>query len=133
MLIDVNELTSRLQKSPIKSKKNKPLFFANTADEVKNNYPEEVMSAYTSKERYAKLDIQRTGVNRFGNLGRAYGLSPVFKALKPKIMLDTFDKADTTNTKQNQKRLLYRHLEKKLWEVPMIKRVWKIWLMLILA
>ena len=113
VLIDVNELTSRLQKSPIKSKKNKPLFFANTADEVKNNYPEEVMSAYTSKERYAKLDIQRTGVNRFGNLGRAYGLSPVFKALKPKIMLDTFDKADTTNTKAKSKKIIVQTLRKE--------------------
>lgn len=113
VLIDTNELTSRLQKTTLKSKRNKPLFFANTSEEIKNNYPEEVINAYTSKERYAKLDIRRTGVNRFGNLGRAYGLSPVFKALKPKIMLDTFDKADTTNAKAKSKKIILQLMRKE--------------------
>lgn len=53
VLIDTSELTTRLQKSTLKSKKNKPLFFANTSDEIKNNYPKEVIDAYTSKEKYA--------------------------------------------------------------------------------
>ena len=97
----------------MKSKKNKPLFFANTSDEIKNNYPEEVINAYISKERYAKLDIRRTGVNRFGNLGRAYGLSPVFKALKPKIMLDTFDKTDATNAKAKAKKIILQLMRKE--------------------
>ena len=113
VLIDTNELTSRLQKTTLKSKKNKPLFFANTSDEIKNNYPEEVINAYISKERYAKLDIRRTGVNRFGNLGRAYGLSPVFKALKPKIMLDTFDKTDATNAKAKAKKIILQLMRKE--------------------
>ena len=113
VLIDTNELTSRLQKTTLKSKKNKPLFFANTSDEIKNNYPEEVINAYISKERYAKLDIRRTGVNRFGNLGRTYGLSPVFKALKPKIMLDTFDKTDATNAKAKAKKIILQLMRKE--------------------
>ncbi len=56
------------------------------------------------QKKYAKLDIRRTGVNRFGNMGRTYGVSPVFKALKPKIMLDTFDKSDSTNSKVKAKK-----------------------------
>lgn len=88
----------------LKSKKNKPLFFKNTAEEIKNNYPKEVTKAYTSKEKYAILDVQRTGVNRFGNMNRKYGISPVFKALKPKIMLDTFDKTDNVNAKAKAKK-----------------------------
>lgn len=113
VLIDTSELTNRLQKTTLKSKKNKPLFFANTAEEIKNNYPKEVIDAYTSKEKYAKLDIRRTGVNRFGNMGRAYGVTPVFKALKPKIMLDTFDNTDTVNAKAKAKKIITQIMRKE--------------------
>ena len=73
VLIDTNELTNRLQKTTLKNKKNKPLFFKNTTEEIKNNYPKEVIDAYVGRERYAVLDIRRSGVNRFGNMGRTYG------------------------------------------------------------
>lgn len=114
VLIDTSELTNRLQKTMLKSKKNKPLFFKNTAEEIKNNYPKEVTKAYTSKEKYAILDVQRTGVNRFGNMNRKYGISPVFKALKPKIMLDTFDKTDNVNAKAKAKKIIAQYLKKEV-------------------
>lgn len=113
VLIDTTELTNRLQKTSLKSKKNKPLFFANTADEIKNNYPKEVIDAYVGKEKYAKLDVRRTGVNRFGNLNRKYGISPIFKALKPKIMLDTFDNSDVTNAKAKSKKIIAQMMRKE--------------------
>lgn len=113
ILIDTNELTNRLQKTTLRSKKNKPLFFANTSDEIKNNYPKEVIDAYSNRERYAKLDLRRTGTNRFGNLNRKYGISPIFKALKPKIMLDTFDKSDATNAKAKSKKIILQKLRKE--------------------
>lgn len=112
-MIDTTELTNRLQKTTLRSKKNKPLFFANTAEEIKNNYPKEVIDAYVGRERYAKLDIRRTGTNRFGNLNRKYGISPIFKALKPKIMLDTFDKADATNAKAKSKKIIAQMMRKE--------------------
>lgn len=114
ILIDIKELTSRLQKTTIKGKKNKPLFFDNMTEEIKNNYPQEVYQAFINKERYAKLDIQRSGVNRFGNMNRKYGLTPVFKALKPNLMLDTFDKADQLNTKAKAKKIIHQVLRKEL-------------------
>lgn len=113
VLIDTSELTNRLQKTTLKNKKNKPLFFANTSDEIKSNYPKEVIDAYVNREKYAKLDLRRTGVNRFGNLGRAYGVSPIFKALKPKIMLDTFDKSDAVNAKAKEKKIIVQTMRKE--------------------
>lgn len=114
ILIDTTELTNRLQKTTLRSKKNKPLFFANTTDEIKHNYPKEVIDAYVGRERYAKLDLRRTGVNRFGNLNRKYGISPIFKALKPKIMLDTFDKTDATNAKAKSKKIIAQMMRKEV-------------------
>lgn len=113
VLIDTTELTNRLQKTTLKNKKNKPLFFKNTTEEVKNNYPKEVIDAYVSRDRYAKLDLRRSAVNRFGNLNRAYGVSPIFKALKPKIMLDTLDSSDATNAKAKAKKIIAQMMRKE--------------------
>lgn len=114
ILIDIRELTSRLQKTTIKGRKNKPLFFNSTVDEIKNNYPPEVYQAYIDKEHYAKLDIHRCGVNRFCNMNRKYGLTPVFKALKPNLMLDTFDEADKINAKAKAKKIIHQVLRSEL-------------------
>lgn len=114
ILIDIRELTSRLQKTTIKGRKNKPLFFNSIVDEIKNNYPPEVYQAYIDKEHYAKLDIQRCGVNRFCNMNRKYGLTPVFKALKPHLMLDTFDEADKINAKAKAKKIIHQVLRSEL-------------------
>ena len=114
ILIDIRELTSRLQKTTIKGRKNKPLFFNSIVDEIKNNYPPEVYQAYIGKEHYAKLDIQRCGVNRFCNMNRKYGLTPVFKALKPNLMLDTFDEADKINAKAKAKKIIHQVLRSEL-------------------
>lgn len=113
VLIDIRELTNRLQKTTIKGRKNRPLFFGNLTEEIKNNYPEEVYQAFINKEHYAKLDLRRTGLNRFCNMNRKYGLTPVFKAIKPSIMLDTFDKADTTNAKAKAKKIIHQILRKE--------------------
>ena len=114
VLIDIRELTNRLQKTTIKGKKNKPLFFNNITEEIKNNYPPEVYKAYVDKEHYAKLDIRHCGVNRFCNMNRKYGLTPVFKALKPNLMLDTFDETDKINAKAKAKKIIHQILRKEV-------------------
>lgn len=114
LLIDIRELTNRLQKNTIKGRKNKPLFFNNITDEIKNNYPYEVYQAYLNKEHYAKLNFQCCGINRFCNMNRKYGLTPVFKALKPNLMLKTFDKVDKINTKAKAKKIIHQILRKEL-------------------
>lgn len=113
VLIDIRELTNRLQKTVIKGKKNKPLFFDNLTEEIKNNYPPEIYKAYINKEHYAKLDLRRSGVNRYCNLNRKYGLSPIFKALKPALMLKLLDKTDAINTKAKAKKIIHQILRKE--------------------
>lgn len=113
VLIDIRELTNRLQKTTLKGKKNRPLFFKNLTDEIKNNYPKEVYEAYINKENYAKLDIRKTGLNRICNMNRKYGLSCVFKAIKPNLMLDAFDESDKINTKAKSKKIIHQVLRKE--------------------
>ena len=82
--------------------------------EIKENYPEEVYDAYKAKDKYARLDSDRTGVIRIGNLNRRYGLSPILKAVKATLMLDTFDQADLVTSKAKSKKIIHQILRSEL-------------------
>lgn len=110
VLINMNELRSRLQKIYKKSRKNTPLFYKDIDDEILATYPREVYDAYINKEQYAKLNIKNTGVMRVNNLERKYGLSPIFKALKPAIRLENIELSDDKNTLVRGKKIIFQKL-----------------------
>ena len=114
VLIDIRELVKRLKKTTLKNKKGKALFFETIEVVIQNNYPQEVYEAYKANEQYAKLDIERTGVIRIGNLNRKYGLSPILKSIKAALMLEIFDNADMINTKAKSKKIIHQVLRKEL-------------------
>lgn len=114
VLFNIQELRKRLYKIYKKNKKNKALFFDDIDEEVKANYPEEVYNAFIEKEKYAKLDVNYTGVIRIGNLNRKYGLSPIFRALKPTLMLETFENSDRINSKAKAKKIIFQKLRKEV-------------------
>lgn len=114
VLINIQNLKSALQKTMLMTRSRQPLFFKNQDEEVKANYPDEVYAAFKNNETYAKLDVDRTGVVRIGNIGRKYGVSPIMRALKPALMLETFDAADRTNSKARSKKIIAQKLRKEL-------------------
>jgi len=114
LLIDVIELATRIRKVILRNKKNKALFFETIEDDIKANYPIEVYNAYINKDRWAKLDIKYSGVIRTGNLNRRYGLTPIFRSLKPTLMLDTFENTDRINSKAKAKKIIFQKLRKEL-------------------
>ncbi len=114
ILVNVAELRSRLQKIYKKDKKNKPLFYKSMDEEIKAIYPKEVYDAFKNKEQYAKLNIENTGVMRIGNYKRKYGLSPIFKSLKPTIRLDNIEKSDDQNTLVRGKKIIFQKLIKEI-------------------
>lgn len=114
VLIDVMELTSRLRKFYQKKKNGSPLFFDSMDEDIKANYPKEVYDAYIKKEKYAKLNTESTGVIRINNMGKKYGLSPIFKALKGTLMLETFGKADEVSAKSKAKKIIHQTLRKEV-------------------
>ena len=122
VLFNIKELRSRLQKVYKKTKKNKALFFQNMEDEVKANYPQEVYDAFVAKEDYAKLDVKYTGVIRINNLNRKYGLTPIFRAFKDILMLDTFDNSDRVNSKAKAKKIIHQKLRKEVMGTELNKK-----------
>jgi hypothetical protein len=114
LLINIKELESRLRKIYKKNKKNKPLFYENMDEEIKDTYPIEVYEAFRNKELYAVLNIENSGIIRVNNLKRKYGLSPIFKALKSAIRLENIELSDDKNTLVRGKKIIFQKLIKEL-------------------
>lgn len=118
ILINVKELESRLRKIYKKNKKNQALFYKSADEEIKATYPPEVYEAYINKEQYAVLNIENTGLMRINNLKRKYGLSPIFKSLKPVIRLENIELSDDKNTLVRGKKIIFQKLIKELVTNP---------------
>ena len=114
VLINMSKLKSALSKSMLKDKKNKALFFENQETEIQNNYPDEVYQAFKNGDTYAKLDVDHCGVIRIGNMGQKYGVSPLFRALRPALMLESFDTSDRVNAKAKAKKIIWQQLDPEL-------------------
>ena len=114
ILINMKELQSRLRKTVKKTKNNKALFFEKIEEEIKANYPPEVYKAYIEKDPYAKLDCKWSGDMRLNNQKRKYGVTPIFRALYPALMLEQFDDTDRVNAKAKAKKFIVQLLNEKL-------------------
>jgi len=114
VLIDMNTLKSQIRKSYTKTKKNKALFYENETKEIEATFPKEVVDAYKAGERYAKLDIKYTGVERINNDKLQYGLSPIFRAFTPMTMLELCRKADRMALQTRSKKIVAQYLNKEI-------------------
>lgn len=114
VLFNVGDLRNKLRPKSRKKKNGKDIFYDKTEDIVKNNYPSEVYEAYRNNEKYAMLDPKRVGVVRINNLGGLYGLTPIFKALKPALMLENIENADETIVRVRAKKIVHQKLRKEI-------------------
>lgn len=114
VLFNVRNLKSRLRINSRKKKNGKDIFFDQMENMIKNNYPPEIYKAYKNNENYALLDPKRVGLVRVNNLGGLYGLTPIFKALKPALMLESIENADETIVKVRSKKIVHQKLRKEI-------------------
>lgn len=112
--INLKEWQSRLKKTYTKDKKGKALYFENLEKEVQANFPPEVYQAYKNGESYCRLDWKRTGVLRINNLGYKYGVSHFFRALRPAVLLEEIETADSVNNKAKAKKIIHQKLRKEV-------------------
>lgn len=114
VLFNVGDLKSKLRPKSRKKKNGKDIFYDKVDEIVRSNYPTEVYEAYTKNEKYAILDPKRVGLVRVNNLGGLYGLTPIFKALKPALMLENIDNADETIVRVRAKKIVHQQLRKEV-------------------
>lgn len=112
---DIQELRSRLQKMYPKSRKQKKaIYFENLDNEIKANYPDEVWQAYKDNETITRLDPTKTYCVKINHMGKKFGVSPFFKALKPLVILRNIENADVADSKARSKKIIFQKLRKEL-------------------
>ena len=112
---DIQELRSRLQKMYPKSRKQKKaVYFENLDNEIKANYPDEVWQAYKDNEMITRLDPTKTYCVKINHMGKKFGVSPFFKALKPLVILRNIENADVADSKARSKKIIFQKLRKEL-------------------
>lgn len=113
MLVNIQNLRNALNKTYLKNRDGSFLFFSNINEEVEANFPKEVYDALVEKNTYAVLDQNYTGVCRINNFGKRYGLTPIFRALAPTIILDDYQNADSSMAKAKSKKIIHQKMRKE--------------------
>lgn len=117
LMIDMNELKSRLEHNLPKRRGGKAYFFQKYEEEITKAYPEEIVKAFRDKDQYAVLDYRRTGVMRAGEDADGdslYGVSQIFRALRDVVILDKFANVDDSASSVKAKNILVQILRKEL-------------------
>ena len=114
--INIEQLKSALQKTILKDKSGKALYFKDTLEEIKASFGEEVLKSYKNKDSYCKLNPDYTCVVRTNTFGKLYGLSDMFHALTPAVILENLQNADVSLAKTKAKTILWQSLRKELLE-----------------
>ena len=111
---DVNALKTKLQKTYKKTRKNKAIYFENIAKEIEANFSKEVFDAYKANEQYTRIDANYGDCITVNSLGRKFGISPLFRALRPLVVLNNIEAADVSDSKARSKKIIFQKLRKEL-------------------
>lgn len=120
--VNIDKLRTAVRKTYDKDRKNKSIFAKNIDDDIKNNYPPEVYAAYKANEKYVRLDPNRAKIIRIGNIGRKYGVSPIFRALKSALLLQNYEESDFINARAKAKKIIHQVLRKEAMGVNYDKK-----------
>lgn len=111
---NLTSLKAQLQKTYQKTRRNKAVYFENMLKEVQANYPKEIIKGYTDNERLLRLDPKYSACVKFGDMGRKLGVSPLFRALRPLVILDQIEAADVSDSKARSKKIIFQKLRKEV-------------------
>lgn len=114
--INMEKLKSALQKTILKNRRGKALYFENTLKEIEASFGKEVVEAYKANDNYCRLDTDYTGVVRVNNFNKLYGISPIMRALPSAIALEKLRSADMALANQKSKVIIHQKLRKELLE-----------------
>lgn len=114
--MDITALKSKLYKPYKKTRKGRKIYFENQKREIQNNYPAEVYTAFSANEQYCRLSERYTGFLKMNDHDRKFGVSCLFKALKPLIVLENLMAADVSDSEARSKKIIFQKMRKELLE-----------------
>lgn len=111
---DIAALRSKLYKPHKRTRKGKKIYFENQKKEIKANYPAEVYTAYNGGESICRLSDKYSAFIKIGDMDRRFGVSALFKALKPLIVLENLMAADVSDSQARAKKIIFQKMRKEL-------------------
>lgn len=112
---NLKELRDKLKKTYKKSKRTrKAIYFEDMLREVQNNYSTEIVVAYQNNEDYVRIDPRFGDCVKINDLGRRFGVSPLFRCLRPLIVLNQIEAADVSDSQARSKKILLQTMRKEL-------------------
>lgn len=112
--INMEKLKTALQKTVLKNRKGKALYFENTLKEIEASFGKVVVDAYKAGDSYCRLDTDYTGVIRVNNFNKLYGVSPIMRALPSAVALEKLRAADMSLANQKSKVIIHQKLRKEM-------------------
>ena len=117
VMIDMDELKSKLEHNLPKRKGGKAYFFEKYEQELTAAYPKKIVEAFRNKDKYAILDHRKCGVMRAGEDGDGtalYGVSQMLRAMDDIVVLEGFTNVDDAASKVKAKNILVQILRKEI-------------------
>lgn len=111
---NISALRSKLWKPHKRTRKGKKIYFENQKAEIKANYPVEVSTAYNAGESICRLSDKYSGFIKIGDMDRKFGVSALFKALKPLVVLENLMAADVSDSQARAKKIIFQKMRKEL-------------------
>lgn len=112
--INMENLKTALQKTVLKNRRGKALYFENTLKEIEASFGKPIVEAYKAKDSYCRLDTDYTGVVRVNSFNKLYGVSPIVRALPSAIALERLRSADMALANQKSKVIIHQKLRKEM-------------------
>lgn len=112
--INMDSLKTAIQRTILKDKKGKALYYADVLGEIEGAFGPEIVEAYKNKDQYCRLPVDYTGVCRINTQGAIYGLSPVFRCLSSALILETLRNADLALASTKRKVIIHQKMRKEL-------------------
>ena len=113
LLVNMQSLKEKVSGTTYKKRNGDNLFFKDVEETIQRNYRPEVLAAYQDGDSYARLDPDHSGAVRVNNYGRKYGLTPLFRALAPMLMLIQYQNADSVTAKSRAKKIIHQKMREK--------------------
>lgn len=112
--INMDNLRTALQRTILKNKRGRALYFTDTLDEIEGAFGPEIREAYKNKDQYCRLPVDYTGVCRINVQGGVYGLSPIFRCLSSALILEQLRNADMALAATKRKVIIHQRMRKEL-------------------
>ena len=112
--INMRELKNALQRTILRDRKGKALYYESALKEIEGAFGPEIVQSYKNNDNYCRLPTAYTGVCRVNTQGGYYGLSYIFRCLTSAVILDSLRNSDMAIAASKGKTIIHQTMRKEM-------------------